>query len=123
MLLHSHLCIQVLVEFGCHFCKRKTLVKKKKNTSVYQKISIEEPNTLSFFLQFQDCADEGRRLRLKAIEGKSPWIHKIIPVLNRSLVFDCLVHALLIPALKFGPSLNCAKQEVKELVVVMVKCN
>ena len=48
MLLRSHLCIQVLVEFGCHFCKRKTLVKKKK-TRVYQKISIEEPNTFFSF--------------------------------------------------------------------------
>ena len=80
--------------------------------------------TLTLFsFNFKTAQDEGRRLRPEAVEGKSPWVYKIIPVLNRLRLFDCLLHALLIPALKFGPSLNCTKQEVKESVVVIVKRN
>ena len=54
------------------------------------------------------------------VEGKSPWVHKIVPTLNRPRVFDGLLHSLLTPALKFGSSFNCAKQEVKESVAIMV---
>ena len=35
--------------------QEKNTCKKKKKKSVYQKISTDEPNTYSFFLQFQDC--------------------------------------------------------------------
>ena len=80
--------------------------------------------TLTLFsFNFKTAQDEGRRLRPEAVEGKSPWVYKIVPVLNCLRVFDCFLHTPLITALKFGPSLNCAKQEVKELVAIMVKRN
>ena len=80
--------------------------------------------TLTLFsFNFKIVQDEGRRLRPGAIKSESPWVYKIVPVLNRLRLFDCLLHALLIPALKFGLSLNCTKQEVKKSVVVMVKRN
>ena len=64
--------------------------------------------------------DEGRRLQLEAIKGESTWVHKIVPALNILRALDCLLHTLLIPTLKFRPSLNCAKQEVEELVAITV---
>ena len=77
--------------------------------------------TLTLFsFNFKTAQDEGRRLRPEAVEGKSPWVYKIVPVLNCLRVFDCFLHTPLITALKFGPSLNYAKQKVKELMAVMV---
>ena len=35
-----------------------------------------------FFLNINIAQDEGGRLWIKAIEGKSPWVHKIVLVLN-----------------------------------------
>ena len=60
--------------------------------------------------------DKGRGLRSEAIKGESTWVHKIVPALNSLRVLNVLLHTLFIPALKFRTSLNCAKQEVKELV-------
>ena len=73
-----------------------------------------------FSFNFKIAQDEGRRLQPEAIEGKSSWVYKIIPVLNHLRVFDCFLHTPLIPALKFGLSFNCAKQKVKESMVVTV---
>ena len=63
-----------------------------------------------FYLNINIAQDEGGRLGTKAIEGESPWVHKIVPVLNWLCVFDRLLHTLPVPALKLGPSFNCAKQ-------------
>jgi len=88
---------------------------------VYIKKSVLTNLTLTlFFFNFKIAQDESRRLRPEAVEGKSPWVHKIVLVLNRLRVFDCFLHTLLIPTLKFGPSLNWAKQKVKESVAVTV---
>ena len=77
--------------------------------------------TLTLFsFNFKIAQDEGRRLWPKEVESKSLWVYKIVPVLNRLRVFDCFLHTPLIPALKFGLSLNCIKQKVKESVAVAV---
>ena len=77
-------------------------------------------STLTLFsFNFKVAQDKGRRLRSEAIKGESTWVHKIVPALNILRVLDCLLHTLLIPILKFGPSFNCAKQEVKESVARM----
>ena len=91
---------------------------------MYIKKSVLTNLTLTLFsFNFKIVPDEGRRLWLEAIKGESPWVHKIVPVLNLLRIFDCLLHTLLIHALKFGASLNCAKQEVKESMAVTVKRN
>ena len=61
VLLRPHLCIHILVELGHHFCKNKTLVKKKKKLkkSILTISHTDEINTYSFFLQCQDFV--GRR--------------------------------------------------------------
>ena len=77
-------------------------------------------STLTLFsFNFEVAQDEGRRVQLEAIQGESTWVHKIVPALNILCVLDCLLHTLVIPTLKFRPSLNCAKQEVKESVARM----
>ena len=77
-------------------------------------------STLTLFsFNFEVAQDEGKRLRPEAIKGKSAWVHKIVLALNILCVLNCLLHTLLIPTLKFGPSFNCTKQEVKESVARM----
>ena len=88
-----------------------------------RKLVLTNLTLIIFSFNFKIAQDEGKRLRPRAIKSESPWVYKIVPVLNRLRLFDCLLHVLLIPTLKFGPSLNCTKQEVKESVVVMVKHN
>ena len=41
---------------------------------------------------------EGRRLRTKVVKGKSPWIYKVVPILNSTHVLNSLLHPLSIPA-------------------------
>ena len=53
--------------------------------------------------------DEGRGLRTKTVEGKSPWIHKVVPVLKRARVLNSLPHPLSVPALQLRPCLNCSR--------------
>ena len=55
--------------------------------------------------------DEGRGLRTKTVEGKSPWIHKVVPVLNCVRVLNSLPHPFSIPALQVRPCLNCSRQK------------
>ena len=55
--------------------------------------------------------DEGRGLRTKAVEGKSPWIHKVVPVLKRARVLNSLPHPLSVSALQLRPCLNCSRQK------------
>ena len=75
--------------------------------------------TLTLFLLNLDIAqDEGRRVGTEVIKGKSPWVHKIVPILNRPCLFNCLLNTLPVPAFKFGLSLNCAKQRAKGLVMI-----
>ena len=102
--------------------EENTCEKKKTQEYIRKLVLTNLPLTL-FSFNFKIVQDEGRRLWPEAIKGKSLWAHKIALILNCLRVFDCLLHAPLIPALKFGPSLNCAKQEVKELVAIMVKRN
>ena len=64
--------------------------------------------------------DEGGRFWSKAIEGKGPWVHEIVPTLNCTCVINGLLHSLLLPAFEFGSSFNCAKQEVEESVATTV---
>ena len=64
--------------------------------------------------------DEGGRFWSKAIEGKGPWVHEIVPTLNCTCVINGLLHLLLVPTFQFRPSLNYAKQEVGESVATTV---
>ena len=50
-----------------------------------------------------------RQVRSKVIKGKGPGINQIVPALNCLCVPDCGFDALLVPALKLRPSLNCTK--------------
>ena len=54
---------------------------------------------------------EGRRLRTEAVKGKSPWIYKVVPILNRVRVLNSLLHPLSIPALQLRPCLNCSRRK------------
>ena len=73
-----------------------------------------------FSFNFEITQDEGGRFWSETVEGKGPWVHKIVPALNHLRVINGLLHLLLVPAFEFGPSLNCAKQEVKESVATTV---
>ena len=53
--------------------------------------------------------DEGRGLRTKAVKSKSPWIHKVVPVLNRARVLDSLPHLFSVTALQLRSCLNCSE--------------
>ena len=78
-------------------------------------------STLTLFsFNLKVAQDKGKRLQSKAIKGESMWVHKIVPSLNSLRVLNCPMHTLFIPTLKFRTFLNCAKQEVKELVARMV---
>ena len=55
--------------------------------------------------------DEGKGLRTKAVEGKSPWIYKVVPILNRARVLNSLLHPLSVPALQLRPCLNCSRRK------------
>ena len=39
-----------------------------------------------------------RVLNTKALKGKSPWIYKVVPILNSTHVLNSLLHLLSIPA-------------------------
>ena len=54
---------------------------------------------------------EGRRLRTKAVKGKSPWIYEVVLVLNSTCVLNSLLHPLSIPDFQLRPSLNCSKRK------------
>ena len=54
---------------------------------------------------------EGRWLRTKAVKVKSPWIYKVVPVLNSMCVLNSLLHPLSVPAFQLRPSLNCSKRK------------
>ena len=87
--------------------------------SIYARRSIWTSLALTlFFFNLNIAQDEGRWIRTKAIEDKSLWVHKIISILNRLYVFNCLINVLPVPAFKFGPSLNYIKQGAKELVTI-----
>ena len=55
--------------------------------------------------------DEGRGLRTKAVKSKSPWIHKVVPVLNRARVLNSLPHPFSEPVLQLSPCLNCSERK------------
>ena len=103
--------------------RRKHLLKKKKNPSVYKRINTDEHNTnelntYSFFLQCRDRAerretgrDQGyRRQRFANLLGRPNFqsLGRIYRLLN----------TLLMPAFELRPSLNCTKQEANESVMV-----
>ena len=54
---------------------------------------------------------EGRRLRAEAVEGKSPWIYKVVPILNSARVLNSLLHPLSVPAFQLRPSLNYSRRK------------
>ena len=84
---------------------------------MYTRKQVLTNSTLTLFsFNFEVTQDKCRTLRSEAIKGESVWVHKIVLALNILRVLDCLLHALLIPTLKFRLSLNYAKQKVKESV-------
>ena len=65
---------------------------------------------LTFFSLNTDVTKNVRgRVRTKVVEGEGLGINQVVPALNRLSVPDCGFDALLVPALKLRPSLNCAK--------------
>ena len=62
-----------------------------------------------------------RQVRSKVVKGKGPWINQIVPTFDRLCVSYYGLNALLMPAFKLRPSLNCAKQKIKELVAINSK--
>ena len=73
-----------------------------------------------FSFNFEITQDEGGRFWSETVEGKGPWVHKIVPALNHLRVINGLLHLLLVPAFKFRSSLNCVKQEVEESIAITV---
>ena len=64
---------------------------------------------------------EGRRLRTEAVEGKSPWIYKVVPILNSARVLNSLLHPLSVPAFQLRPSLNCSRRKTQSSTTATIK--
>ena len=73
------------------------------------KINTDEDNTYFFALNTNLTKNVRGRVRSKVVEGKGPGINQIVPAFDRLCVSDRGFDALLMPALKLRPSLNCAK--------------
>ena len=54
---------------------------------------------------------KGRRLRIEAVKGKSPWIYKVVPILNSVCVLNSLLHLLSVPAFQLRLSLNYSRRK------------
>ena len=74
---------------------------------------------LTFFVLNTDLMKNvRRRVRTEVVESEGPGVNQVVPVLNRLSVPDRSFDAFLVPALKLRPSLNCTKQETKELAIL-----
>jgi len=62
--------------------------------------------------------DVRRQVKSKVVKGKGPGINQIVPTFNRISVSYRGFNTLLMPTLKLRPSLNCAKQKIKELAII-----
>ena len=85
-----------------------------------KKSALTNPGLTLFSFNFEITQDEGGRFWSETIEGKGLWVHEIVPALNCTRVINGLLHSFLVPALKFGSPLNCAKQEVEESIATTV---
>ena len=85
------------------------------------KINTDEDNTYFFALNTNLTKNVRGRVRAEVVKGEGPGINQVIPVLNHLSVPDCGFNALLVPALKLRPSLNYAKQKIKEFVAINSK--
>ena len=86
-----------------------------------RKISTDDNDTYFFALNADVTKNVRRRVRSKVVNGKGPWINQIVPTFNRLCVSYRGFIMLLMPAFKLRPSLNYAKQKVKELVIINIK--
>ena len=59
-----------------------------------------------------------RWVRTEVVESEGPGVNQVVPVVNCLSVPDHSFDALLVPALKLRPSLNCTKQKTKELAIL-----
>jgi len=114
----SLLNLVVISARGKHLCKKK--IKKKKNEKHTKKSTLTILGLTLFSFNNEITQDEGGRFWSKIVEGKGPWVHEIVPALNCTHIINGLLHSFLVPALKFGLPLNCAKQEVEESVAITV---
>ena len=78
-----------------------------------KKSVLTNPTLNLFSFNVEIAQDEGGRFWSETVEGKSPWIHKIVPALNRLRVFDGLLHSLLVPDFKFGRLLTAQNKKWK----------
>ena len=66
-----------------------------------------------FLLNSKISQDEGGRFWIEAIKSKSTRVHKVIPILDRPSIFNCLLNPLLVLAFKLWLSFNYTKQVSK----------
>ena len=87
---------------------RGTRVKK---IYIYVRRVLKRLRLTLFSFNTKSPQDEGRGLRTKAVKGKSPWIHKVVPILNRARVLNCFPHPFSVPVLQLRPCLNCSRRK------------
>ena len=73
-----------------------------------------------FSFDIKISQDKGRGLWTKTVKRKGPWVHEVVPTLNRACVINSLLHSLFVPALQLRPSLSCAKRETGESIATTV---
>ena len=73
-----------------------------------------------FSFDIEITQDEGGMFWPKTVKGKGPWVHKIVPTLNRLCIINGPLHSLLVPAFQFRLSLSCTKTRRGESMATIV---